>query len=164
MEPVTIAIALGVALITSAAGVLYWAKILQWGMSSLLPWAQQNIPGLEPYIREAFINIDRVAAPTYALVKDAWQRVRKTLVEQLEVFEGQADGKWTVTVTSKVRDTLDRLRPAEEDLIIYTTTQRVAYEDLPSKVREHWLRESQAKYQINVTKERDAELRLRLSV
>ena len=163
-EPVTIIIILGITVITSAAGVLYWTKILQWGMTSLLPWVQQNMPSLEPYVREAFINIDKVAAPTYALVRDAWQRVRETLVEQVEVFECQADGKWTVTVISKVREALEHLGPAEEEEISYTTTRRVAYADLPSAVREHWLREGESRYQLDVTKERDAELGLQLSV
>ena len=74
---ITLGVILGVAVITAAATVIYWTKILQWGMGSLLPWVQRYLPELEPAVREAFTYVDSIAVPTYVVVKEAWRNVRR---------------------------------------------------------------------------------------
>lgn len=160
MEPITITL-LVVAAITAGAAVRYWAKILEWGMTSLLTWVQGNAPGLEQPLRVAFTNLDKVMVPVYNAAKDAWVRIRHVLEEQIQTFERLANGTWRLTVLSKLREGLGGATNGR--VPDHVTQEDVRYEDLPPEVRDHWLRNGLTRYSINVTEARDAEFKLQLS-
>lgn len=164
MDPVTLGVILGVAAITAAATVIYWTKILQWGMGSLLPWVQRYVPELEPAVREAFTYVDSIAVPTYVVVKEAWRNVRRVLADQVQVFEQETNGEWVVKVITKVRKTIEVAAPAATEIVQFTTVEHLAYDELPPPVRANWLRTGKSRYEFNLTEQRDNELRLGFSV
>jgi hypothetical protein len=158
-----LAIILGLAAIAgTAAVVIYWTKILNWGLNSLLPWVDKNIPELSNFVRDAFVVIDKVATPLRALVKEKWQRVRQALLQQIAEFEQLTPSTWLLRITSWVKVKLNALDP-EPVVKQVQTEQVISYDELPPQIREQLLREGKTKQRIDVTEAHDTEIELAMS-
>jgi hypothetical protein len=129
-----IIVALITAIITVTTGValLFWHRLLDWAMSSLLPWCDDNLPTLAPIVRGAFAVLDKAGVPTRRAVKQSWQKVREYLLKQVVQLERQSSGTWI---------------------------QRVDYFDLPEEVREEYIRKERKSTEFDITKMRDEELK-----
>jgi hypothetical protein len=158
-----LAIILGLAAIAgTAAVVIYWTKILNWGLNSLLPWVDKNIPELSKFVRDAFVVVDKVAAPLRALVKEKWQRVRQALLQQVAEFEQLTASTWLLRITSWVKVKLNAT--ASESVVKQIQTEQViSYDELPPQVREQLLREGKTSHRIDVTEAHDTEIELAMS-
>jgi hypothetical protein len=158
-----LAIILGLAAIAgTAAVVIYWTKILNWGLNSLLPWVDKNIPELSKFVRDAFVVVDKVAAPLRALVKEKWQRVRQALLQQVAEFEQLTASTWLLRITSWVKVKLNAT--ASESVVKQIQTEQViSYDELPPQVREQLLREGKTSQRIDVTEAHDTEIELAMS-
>jgi hypothetical protein len=160
---IEVAIILGLAAIAgTAAVVIYWTKIVNWARNSLMPWIDKNIPELSEFVRDAFVMIDKVAAPIRDLAKTAWQRVRQTLLHQVAEFEQRTQNTWLLRITSWVKVKLDALDP-EPVVKQVQTEQIISYDELPPQVREQLLREGKTTHRIDVTEARDKEIELAMS-
>jgi len=159
MDPVTLAlVGLGFAIAAGAVVVFYWTKILRWAQSSLLPWVTQHMPDLEKFVKNAFVAVDKVAAPTRAMAKDAWQRLRQVLLRHVQKFEQLPNGTWRVRITSWLRETIEELGSAEPLITEITTERQLTYDELPPEVRADWLRQGFTTRELDVTEVRDKEL------
>ena len=160
---IEVAIILGLAAIAGTAAVaLYWTKIVNWARNSLMPWVDNNIPELSKFVRDAFVVLDKLAAPMRAIAKAAWQRLRQALLQQIAEFEQLTPGTWMLRITSWVKVKLNALDP-EPVVKRIQTEQVIAYSDLPPQVREQLLREDKTTHRIDVTEARDAEMELAMS-
>lgn len=159
---IEVAIVLGLATVALALVAIYWTKILQWGLNNLLPWMDKNLPSLSDDVREAFVRIDKVAAPVRAAAKDAWQRLRRTLLRQIAEFERQTGNRWLLRITSWVRVQLDALDPSPKVAEV-RSEQIVHYDELPPEVREQLLRQGSGTYQVDITHAKDVELGLAMT-
>jgi hypothetical protein len=165
VDPITLAvvgIALGVSLAVGAA-VFYWTKILEWGYDSVLPWIRKHLPGLEKYVRDAFVYLDKLAAPAQAVTKEAWRHLRQVLLRQVQVFEKHADGTWRIRIISWLRAALEELGAPEPSVVEVTTERTLNWVELPGEVREQCLRYDITR-PIDVTEARDKELGLEMSI
>jgi hypothetical protein len=157
-----VAMILGLAAIAGTmAVVIYWTKILNWGLTSLLPWMDKNIPELSGFVRETFVRIDKVAAPLRAMVKDKWQRVRQALLQQIAEFEQLTANTWLLRITSWVKVQLNAL--GEPVVKQVQTEQVISYDELPPQVREQLLRQGKTTHRIDVTEAHDTEIELAMS-
>lgn len=161
--PLAVIAIIGAGIVISAAvAIVYWTKILNWALTSLVPWLDKNIPELKHPVQEVFVRIDKLAAPALALLKKTWQQVRETLLQVIEEFEQLSQKEWVLRVTSWVRVKLDALDPAPVVKRVQTE-QVISYEDLPQEVREQLLRKGVTTHRIDVTRARDEELDLAMS-
>lgn len=167
MDPVTIAIiAIGIGgaiAISAAAALIFWPKVVKWAEANLLPWVKEHIPAMEDDVRYAFNLIDKFAVPLHALIKEKWQLVRQYLLRQVEIFEQQPDHSWQLSTISWFRAKLEETDPDQLVIEEIKTVREVRWEDLPAEVREAALRRGATTYEIDFTRERDAELGLELS-
>jgi hypothetical protein len=156
--PIVIAIGIGAAAVVAAVAVLAWTHILGWAREVLEPWIEDHIPYALPWIRHAFASVDKVAAPLLKLAREAWANVRKHLIHAVAVFEQETSSVWVMRMTSWLREALSPM-DAEASISKIVTEKRVSFEDLPSQVREAWIRHRSG-YEIDLTKVRDEELEM----
>jgi hypothetical protein len=89
--------------------------------------------------------------------------VRQYLLRQVEIFEQQPDHSWQLSTISWLRAKLEETGPDQLVVEEIKTVREVRWEDLPAEVREAALRRGATTYEIDFTRERDAELGLELS-
>jgi hypothetical protein len=156
---IELAIALGIAALGVAAAIvtIYWTKILQWARESLFPWVDKNLPFLAQDVRDAFVVLDKVIAPVRLKAKEAWERLRQTLLRQVAEFEQLTDKTWLLRITSWVRVKLTELDPMPVIKEVRTETV-IPYEELPPEVREQLLRQGLGDYKVDVTNAKDVEM------
>jgi hypothetical protein len=155
-----IIVALITAIITVTTGValLFWHRLLDWAMSSLLPWCDDNLPTLAPIVRGAFAVLDKAGVPTRRAVKQSWQKVREYLLKQVVQLERQSSGTWIQRVTSWLVNVLDSGEPTRE-VKKRVVEEDVDYFDLPEEVREEYIRKERKSTEFDITKMRDEELK-----
>jgi hypothetical protein len=155
---IELAIALGIAALGVAAIVtVYWTKILQWARESLFPWVERNLPELAQDVRDAFVVLDKVIAPIRLKAKEAWERLRQTLLRQVAEFEQLTNNTWLLRITSWVRVKLTELDP--KPVVKEVRTEKViSYDELPPEVREQLLRQGLGNYKVDVTNAKDVEM------
>jgi hypothetical protein len=156
---IELAIALGIAALGVAAAIvtIYWTKILHWARESLFPWVDKNLPVLAQDVRDAFVVLDKVIAPVRLKAKEAWERLRQTLLRQVAEFEQLTKSTWLLRITSWVRVRLTELSPTPVVKEVRTETV-ISYEELPPEVREQLLRQGLGNYQVDVTNAKDVEM------
>jgi hypothetical protein len=156
---IELAIALGIVALGAAAAIvtIYWTKILKWARDSLFPWVDKNLPRLADDVRDAFVVLDKVIAPIRLKAKEAWERLRQTLLRQVAEFEQMTDKTWLLRITSWVRVKLTELdtTPVVKELRTETV---IPYEELPPEVREQLLRQGLGNYKVDVTHAKDVEM------
>jgi hypothetical protein len=91
---------LGVVVVASA--LAFWTQSLQWAEASLFPWVERNLPFLADSVRQAFVELDRVAVPLRLLARRAWATVRERLLKMTVTIERHSDNEWVHRVTSWV--------------------------------------------------------------
>lgn len=140
----------------------FWNQILDWATRNLFPWLQKNLPRLEPYVRNAFWEVQKVVKSTrkiiktlkeFTEIKKAWEILREYLLKLLVQFEQKTPYKWIRRITYWVRSNIESTQVARvvlEDI--------VDVESLPDDVSEEWLKRGNTNQDVNVTQVRDREL------
>lgn len=156
---IELAVVLGIAALGVAAAIVtvYWTKILHWARESLFPWVDKNLPVLSDDVRNAFVVLDKVVAPVRLKAKEAWERLRQTLLRQVAEFEQLTDQNWLLRITSWVRVKLDEFDTTPVVKEVRTETV-VPYDELPPEVREQLLRQGLGSYKVDVTQAKDVEM------
>ena len=154
MEPITLTI-VAVFAIAAAAAVVFWQKILGWAENSLFPWLAKNIPSIESSVRLAFSVVDKVTVAVRSAVKQAWSNLRQYLLKQTIELQRKSSSEWIKRVVSWV---VKRLESGETVPVKVVTEEVVSTDDLPSDVREAWLRQQKETAELNITETRDKEL------
>ena len=148
--PVLIAL---IAVGSSAAAVVFWNKVIKWATEHVFPWVDSRLPALSETVRVAFATIDKIAAPAYKVIRDAWQELRERLVRLVVVFERAVDGNWARDISSYF------VTPEEPDRVQRVRdVQYVDWSEIPKEVRAAWVQRQQGRYEIDVTELRDAEM------
>ncbi len=154
-----IIVALITAIITVTAGIalLLWHRLLDWAMSSLLPWFDDNLPILAPIVRGAFAVLDQAGVPTRRAVKQSWQKVREYLLKQVVQIERQSSDTWTQRATSWLVNVLDsgESTPKFKKIVM---EEDVDYYDAPDEVREAFIRKEQKTTEFDIIELRDQEI------
>ena len=155
MEPITVTIAalLGLA---SIAAIALWKNILDWCENSLYPWLEEYLPSVVPYVREAFRFIDKyIATPIYSSIKNSWRELRKYLLQSLAEFIKKHNGEWERKLTSYIA-------VSDDNIVKQEVIEKVSWEELPSDVREEFIRKGKSEYSMDITKMRDKEMEVEL--
>jgi hypothetical protein len=156
---ILLAIALGIGAIAGLTAVVlaYWTKILQWAKDSLLPWVKENLPALAQVVEDALVNIDKAVVAIKRQVKEAWGRLRQTLLRQVATFKQMTNNEWLLEVISWVQVKLTEWDPAP--VVKEVRSERtVRYDELPDEVREQLLRTGLGNYEADITKAQDDEV------
>ncbi len=122
----------------------------------------EHLPSFAPHVRKAFSYVDKAAIAVRLEVKAAWESLRKVLLKQVATFEQHADRTWQVEVTSWLRSGLENLGP-QRTVTKIRTVQQLSFDEVPFEIREQAYRLGQGPYQIDITRERDAELTLAMA-
>jgi len=155
MDPVTLAVIfIGISFVVAVA---LWHKILDWAEESLFPWLKKHFPSILPSVKEAFWFIDdKVMTPIRDAVKKAWKKLRDRLLKMVTKIHRKTSWEWVRTTTSWI---IVKLTPKPEVTKV-TTESSVNWDELPSDVREEFLRKGKTDYDLNVTELRDKEMKL----
>jgi hypothetical protein len=156
---IVLAIALGIAAIGGLTAVVlaYWTKMLQWAKNSLLPWVKDNLPALAKVVEDALVVVDRAVVAIKRQVKEAWERLRQTLLRQVARFKQLTDNEWMLEVISWVQVKLTDLDPSP--VIKEVKSERVVkWDDLPDEVREQLFRTGLGNYEADITRAQDDEV------
>jgi hypothetical protein len=148
--------------LVGAATVILWHKILGWAQDNVLPWVREHLPSLAPQVEKAFSVADKAVVAVRLEIKAAWEDLRKVLLKQVATFEQHAGNTWLVEVTSWLRTELENLGPQPKVTEIRTVRQ-LSFDEVPFEVREQAYRLGQGPYQIDITRDRDAELSLKMA-
>jgi hypothetical protein len=146
-------------LFQTAGATKFWGKILNWACDSLMPWVDENVPNLSELVRDAFLPVDKLAAPSRGTVKTAWQRLRELLQQQVVEFVELTDSTYLLRITSWVRVKPDASDP-ESGVSKVQTEQVISHSVIPRKVRRELFSKGEKLHRIDVTEARDAELDL----
>lgn len=151
---------LGVLFVGSAVVALaFWDQILFWVRNALLPWIRKNLPGLENYVADAFVELDKVVVPIrnkfkmFAGVKEAWRTFRQYFLEILVQFQQKTSSEWIKRIIHWTISNLD-----SKELLKTVQEQTVSVDSLPDSVRKEWLKQTNTTQDVNVTEARDREL------
>ena len=157
------AITVGILFVVGLAGVaaiVFWEKIIKWAQEALFPWFREHLPTLEPYVRQAFVALNRVVGAIRRTAIEAWRKVRQFLLKQIVRFERTAANTYVRKITSYLRE---KLEGDLSEVIVRTTEQRVSLDDLPSDVQEAFLRGSM-ETEFDITSEQDEQVEQALAV
>ncbi len=153
--PIFVPVLLATLLVGGAVAITFWENILNWVNDTLNPWIKNYLPWLEPYVRNAFSVIDGVFSPVRSMIKQAWNRLRQYLLKVLVQFERNTQNEWVKKITYWAIRTLQSKEPEAVRVVV---EEIVDFSDLPSDVREEWLKRGNTTQDIDVTQLRDREL------
>jgi len=158
VEPVTVAVIAIASLLMVGAGaaLAMWHRILDWGRQNVLPWLEKNLPGLAANVRSAFNKIDEVAVHIRRLIHAQWKELRRWLLKQTTEIKRKVTGNWQARTISWIAQRLDESQP--RTVVKVTTTEEVAWDELPSDIRAEYINSNQQEKEVNVTKIRDDEI------
>ena len=146
--------AAAVATLAFAALVALWHKVLGWATSTLFPWIEKNLPSLIETAREAFSQFDKyVANPIRRGIKIAWHKLRQQLLKMATHLEKISSSKWVSRTTSWVIKTLE-----SKQVVKIEKEVEVGWDDLPSDVKEAYIKNNKNSAEFNVTEIRDKEI------
>lgn len=152
--------AVAIAGLAIAGLVALWNKILSWAQNSLFPWIERNLPTFIDIAKEAFIQFDdKVAVPIRRGIKLAWEKLRKQLLKIATYLEKKSASKWVSRTVSWVIKTLD-----SKQVVKIEVEEEVNWDDLPSDVKEAYIRNNQDSTVINTTEIRDAQVKQAMSL
>lgn len=147
-----LAIALGLAL---SAVVTLWEKIIRWASESLIPWIKMNLsPKVSKLTADFFSYLDKSIVALRNLAKKAWQTLRNFLLESTIVFEKNSNSQWVRKWTTKMIKVLDN----KPSVIVREEEIELDYDDLPSDVREKWIRFKNSNQEIDFADLYDQEM------
>ena len=141
MEPLSIIILLALAA-SAASVVIFWGKIVGWAHDALFPWVSTNIPRLLPFLKKAFVVLDKAVVAVRRAAALAWVKVRKFLLKHLQKFF-RRDGAWYRIVESWL------VTEDNEKVTKVTTEEQVDWDHLPDDIREEMMR--RRSYEVDVT-------------
>ncbi|MEH2359574.1 hypothetical protein [Nostoc sp.] len=156
MEPITyliIAIGLGLG---AAATITFWHQILDWGEKNLFPWFDKHLPTVAPYLKDAFCGVNNVVTKVRRDVKNAWEKIREYLLEQVVELNRKTTSTWIQRVTSWVIEASGyNNKPVFKKI---TTEVEVNWDDLSPDVQEAFIKRQESSFEKNITELRDKEM------
>jgi len=144
-----------ITIIGTSLFVAFWPVILDWSRDSLLPWLRANYPQVAELATKALSRMDDVISAVRKSIAEAWQNFRSVLLKLAIYIEKNTEGKWVRRVVSTVRKALDN---GQTKLMEITSTKEVDWSELPSEIRERYMKNGQRTCMVDVSKEREAEL------
>ncbi|MFC7529762.1 hypothetical protein [Actinoplanes sp. GCM10030250] len=139
--------------VASAAVIVFWEQVLGWAEKVITPWFEDHLPSLVPYLRNAYVGIDKAVVGVRRAAKKAWQEVRRVLLKQFVEYAQQPDGSWLVRLVSWLIGPDESRRTTK-----ITSEQSVPYHDLPDAVRAEILKRGKTSHQVDLTELRDAQV------
>jgi len=85
---------LGISLLAVGTTAVFWDRICAWFATHANPWLKAHVPSLQPYLEDAFKQLDKLMSPMRRAVIAAWHKVRPHLLKAVIAFEQHADGTW----------------------------------------------------------------------
>jgi hypothetical protein len=149
---------------SAVVALTFWNEIIFWVRNTLLPWIRKNLPGLENYVADAFVALDKVVVPirnkfkVFHGVKEAWRTFRKYFLEILVQFQQKTPYEWVKQIIYWTICNLD-----SKEVLKTVQEQTVSSDSLPDSVRQEWLKQTKTTQDINVTQLRDRELELAMT-
>ncbi len=131
--------------------VALWPTIMAWVRSHLLPWVEQHMAWLADDVRTGVQQIDEAAVQTRRSVQQAWQRLRRVLLQLTAELVKRSDGEWAIRVTSWVVNRDQSTRPYTK----FVTERTLRWDELPALVRATALTEQRERYLLDVTDAQD---------
>ena len=133
------------------AAVIFWDKICNWVAEVVVPWLEQHVPALAPYLEKAFVTIDRnIMAPLRGVVIRAWRMIRPYLLQAIVAFE-KTGNTWIRRLTSYLKSKLP------DQVVRRIEEQEVDWVEIPEEVRLRIL-EGRANRKVDFTELRDREV------
>jgi hypothetical protein len=144
---------LGGLLVGGLVGVVlyFWPQIMGWARETVLPWVDRNFPEIADSVRLAFQDLDQVAVRLRRAVRTAWQRLRQTLFGQTAEFIERHGGRWTVQITSYLRNKAGGDKP----VIRLVTEQLVDWDELPEDIRRQAIMTGASGMSVDIVTARD---------
>lgn len=135
--------------------LVIWNQILEWTYSNFLTWIQKDmIPLLKESVQLAFIAVAKITTEIVDSVKQAWQEVKKFLLDMIVEFENVASF-WKKRSKSIVVKHVEANRPV---FVRREIEEELDWDSLPQEVREAWLKSNQYNYKIDFMETREKEL------
>lgn len=155
---VGVVIALIASILTVGTGVAltFWHKILDWAETSLFPFLEQRYPVILDSVKNAFVTVDKITAPTRLAIQKSWEKLREYLLKQVIHLEKTAPNQWIKRVTSWLIQILEN---GQEVPLKVETEEFLTQDELPDDVREAWIRRQEETVDFNITELRDQEFR-----
>lgn len=142
----------GLGLLVAATALVFWNEILNWAQEALFPWVKTHFPTAEPYLREAFVQLDTLATAARRAARKAWGIVRSWLLKQVIEVERQSNGQFVRKVTSWMRRHLED----NDKVTNRVEEEEILFEDLPDDIRAAMLQRAET-YEVDVLAARQEE-------
>lgn len=144
-----------------ATALVFWNEIVQWIGISLLVWIQNDLGPIiaEESVNLAFAVLGQVAVAMYSAIKEAWDALRRFLVEANAEFEksSSSSSQWVRRLTSTMIRVLDSGQPV---IVKREVEEEVDWDSLPPELRAAWLQSSQKNYKVDFVGVRDKEMQV----
>ena len=148
----TIAIFAGLSIAATAA-IVFWEQVVGWAQRSLFPWFEKHLPTLAPYVREAFVVLNKAATKVRKAAIKAWRKIKLHTLQVVEKFERTSDNEYVLTITSWLRENLK-----DTEAVRRETEETVGIDDLPDEVADAFLRGGR-EYEFDVLKEQERQMK-----
>lgn len=153
---VIVAIIASILTVSTGIALTFWHKILDWAETSLFPWLERKYPLILDTVKNAFVALDKLTAPTRLAIKKSWEKLREYLLKQIVHLEKNAPNQWIKRVTSWLIQILEN---GQEVPVKIETEEFLTHDELPDDVREAWIRRQEKTADFNTTELRDQELK-----
>jgi hypothetical protein len=124
-------IALFIAGALVAVAVTFWSEICEWYSRHARPWLERHLPGIAPYVHDAFVFLDKLAVAARRAVREAWKRVRPHILQAVVEFRQSHDGVWIRRIESYLQAEIARDAP----VVKVTEEREMNWDELPESVR-----------------------------
>lgn len=114
-----------------AVAVNFWVEICGWYAQHARPWLERHLPGLAPWVHEAFVALDNLSVAARRAAREAWKRVRPHILQAVVEFRQVHDGAWVRRIESYLQAEIARDAP-----VVKVTEERpMEWDELPEAVR-----------------------------
>ncbi len=143
--------------VVKEVAIAIWDEVVQWGSNKLMIWIQTDLePNITESIQQAFIILKKVTVAMHKVVKEAWESLRKILLEAIVEFQQlESSNQWFRRLTSKTIKILDSGQPV---IVKREVEEEVDWDYLPPEVRKASINFAKKNYEIDFLKVRDQEI------
>jgi hypothetical protein len=158
MESAAVILIVTILQVTGVVALALWEKLMVWVVESLFVWIKDTLPKLAKFsgdvVKLAFTVVTITSTISIQAIREAWKTIRPFLFGMIMNFEKEASS-WIRVIRSK----LLKLDASDKPVIVTRESrEQIAFEDLPSDVREAVIRGSKENREINIKEIRDREL------
>lgn len=136
-----------------ASAVVFWEKVVEFAQAVVFPFFKKHLPSIEPYVRKAFVVLNKVAMAARRAAIAAWEKVRPHILKVSEKWERTSDNEYVLKVTSWLREKL-----SDDEVTRTVSEEKVAMDDLPPDVMEAFLETNTRSEEIDVTEQQDRQV------